>query len=141
MRVVIAGSRGIKGDAAVALIEMAVKQSGWEIDEVISGDAVGVDKAAIDWAKLNDVDYVVMPANWKKYPNKSAGYKRNQKMSWYAKVTEKLLTLQGMEEIPSKYKGALIAIWNGKSKGTGHMIDIAREMGLEVFIFTPQVVN
>lgn len=138
MRVVIAGSRSIKGDKAIELINKAVKECGWEIDEVISGDAAGVDTAAIEWAKQNDIDYVVMPANWKKYPNKSAGYKRNQKMAWYANIAEKILRLQGLEdkEIPSKYRGGLIAVWNGKSKGTGHMIDIAKEMDLKVFVFS-----
>ena len=133
MRVVIAGSRSIIGEDAVKLINKAVEDSGWEIDEVISGDAKGIDTAAIEWAKLNDVDLVRMPANWPKYPNKAAGYKRNQKMAWYAKVIEQIFTLQG-KEMPKRYKGGLIAIHKGNSKGTAHMIDIAREMELEVFV-------
>jgi hypothetical protein len=32
------------------------------------------------------------------------------------------------------YADALIAIWDGKSKGTKHMIDIAKKKGLKVFI-------
>jgi hypothetical protein len=76
-----------------------------------------------------------MPANWPKYPNKSAGYKRNQKMAWYAKVVEQVLTLQGMK-VEDRYIGGLIAIHKGNSKGTAHMIEIAREMGLKVFILT-----
>ena len=135
MRVIIAGSRSVKGDEALKLINEAVDKSGWEIDEVISGDAAGVDTAAIEWAKANDVDYVRMPANWQKYLNKSAGYKRNQKMAWYAKVAETVLALQG-HKVESRYKGALIAIWKNESRGTGHMIEIAREMDLEVFILT-----
>jgi hypothetical protein len=135
MRVVIAGSRSIKGDEAVELINQAVEKSGWTIDEVISGDAPGIDTGAIEWAKTNDIDYVRMPANWPKYPNKSAGYKRNQKMAWYAKVVEQVLTLQG-KKVEDRYKGGLIAIWKGGSKGTGHMIDIAREMDLKVFVLT-----
>jgi hypothetical protein len=133
MRVIIAGSRSIIGEDAIELINKAVEDSGWQIDEVISGDAKGIDTAAIEWAKLNDVDYVVMPANWKKWPNKSAGYKRNQKMAWYAKVVEEVLNLQG-KEVDARYKGGLIAIRKGNSKGTGHMIEIATDMGLEVFV-------
>jgi len=30
---------------------------------------------------------------------------------------------------------ALIAIWDGKSKGTKHMIDIANKKGLKVFVY------
>ena len=139
MRVIIAGSRSIKGGEAVALIDKAVKEAGWEIDEVISGDAPGVDTAAIEWAKLNDIDVVIMPANWKKWPNKSAGYKRNQKMAWYAGVIEKNWPPQPKDDthwsaISDKYKGGLLAIWNGKSSGTSHMIDIAKEAGLKCFI-------
>ena len=133
MRVVIAGSRSIIGNDAIELINKAVTDSGWQIDEVISGDAKGIDTAAIEWAKLNDVDCVRMPANWPKWPNKSAGYKRNQKMAWYAKIVEQLLTLQG-KEITDRYKGGLIAIRKGNSKGTGHMIEIAKEIGLEIFV-------
>ena len=133
MRVIIAGSRSIIGEEAIKLINQAVADSGWEIDEVISGDAKGIDTAAIEWAKANNVDLVVMPANWKKLPNKSAGYKRNQKMAWYAKIIERNLALQEIE-VPEKYKGGLIAIHKGNSKGTGHMIEIAKEMGLKVHI-------
>lgn len=136
MRVVIAGSRSIKGQEAISLIDEALAECKWQIDEVISGGAAGVDEAAIEWAKTNDIDYVIIPANWKKYPNKSAGYKRNQKMAWYAKIVERQFELQD-KECPPQYKGGLLAIWNGKSKGTGHMIDIAREMELEVFVFAP----
>ena len=33
----------------------------------------------------------------------------------------------------AKYANALIAFWDGKSKGTKHMIDIATKKGLDVF--------
>jgi hypothetical protein len=33
------------------------------------------------------------------------------------------------------YAEVLIACWDGTSKGTKHMIDIAREKGLKVFVF------
>ena len=51
------------------------------------------------------------PADWNKY-GKSAGYKRNEEMA--------------------KYADALIAFWDGKSKGTKHMIDLAKRYGLKV---------
>lgn len=136
MRVIIAGSRSIVGEKAVELIEQAVQDTGWEINEVISGDAKGIDTAAIEWAKVNSIDLVRMPANWTGHPNKSAGYKRNQKMAWYASVAEKMLKLQGVSDanIPSKYKGGLIAIHKNDSRGTAHLIEIAKEMGLTTHI-------
>lgn len=140
MRVIIAGSRSIKGRKAVELINKAINDSGWTVNEVISGGAIGVDEAGIDWAKENDADYVIMNANWKKW-GKGAGYKRNQKMAWYAAIFNNKREastdgLKGLKPLPDKLKGGCIAVWDGKSKGTGHMIDIAREMGLDVFVLT-----
>lgn len=150
MRVIIAGSRGIKDAEAFNLICEAVKESDWNVDEVISGAADGlpwdengrksVDTQAIMWAKENHIDYAVFPANWKKY-NKAAGYKRNQKMAWYADVAYKQLLLSGKhkeEDVADKYKPGLIAIWDHKSSGTKHMIDIATELGFKIFIWPPK---
>ncbi len=53
------------------------------------------------------------PANWTAY-GMSAGYKRNQQMAENA--------------------DALIALWDGESKGTKHMIDIATQKGLWVHV-------
>ena len=35
----------------------------------------------------------------------------------------------------AKNAEALIAIWDGKSKGTQHMIRIAKQYGLEVYVY------
>lgn len=134
MRVIIAGSRSIKGEQAEGLIAQAAEDANWPISEVISGDAEGVDKAAIEWAKKKALDWVIMPANWTG-KGKRAGYARNKKMAWYARSASRILELQD-KEVELKWKGGLIAIWDGKSKGTAHMIDLAREFGLEVFILT-----
>jgi hypothetical protein len=48
------------------------------------------------------------PPDWKKY-GKSAGYRRNKEM---AEVAD-----------------ALVAFWDGKSKGTANMIDLMRKAG------------
>lgn len=55
-----------------------------------------------------------MPANWSRY-GRSAGYIRNQEMADYVG--------------PS---GMLVAVWDGQSRGTQHMIDIARRTGMQV---------
>ena len=129
MRVIIAGSRSIKGDEAIKLIAQAAEETGWPISEVISGDAEGVDKAGVEWAKARALDYVVMPANWTA-KGKRAGYLRNKKMAWYARSASRILELQD-KEVEQRWKGGLIAIWNGSSSGTAHMIDLAKEFGLE----------
>lgn len=77
----------------------------------MSGTANGADQLSERWAK--EFGYLIkyFPANWEKY-GKLAGYKRNKQMAEYA--------------------DALIAFWDGKSKGTKHMIDLAKEQNLQV---------
>ena len=67
------------------------------------------------YAEERDYEVVCFPADWNAY-GKADGYRRNVKMAEYA-----------LEEY-----GALIAFWNGKSRGTKHMIDVARKKGLSV---------
>lgn len=114
MKVIIAGSRDI---ASYRLVKEAIRNSGFEITEVVSGHARGVDSMGELYAEQNGIDLVIFPANWNKY-GKSAGHKRNYKMAMYA--------------------DALIAIWDGESKGTKGMIDIATEKGLKVFVWKIQ---
>lgn len=110
MRTIIAGSRGL---TKYEYVDRAVSESGFEISQVISGHAEGIDKLGEAWARKNNKQLIVMPANWNKH-GRSAGYKRNIEMAECA--------------------DALIAIHDSKSKGTQHMIDIARDKGLKVYI-------
>lgn len=110
MKTIIAGSRSINDYAAVV---DAVARCGWEVTEVVSGTASGVDRLGESYATINKLPCSKFPAQWQLL-GKSAGYKRNEQMADYAE--------------------ALIAIWDGESKGTKHMIDIATAKGLKVFI-------
>lgn len=110
MRVIIAGSRDITD---ISLVERAVKESGFDITTVLSGAARGVDRLAIAWAVHNNIPCEEFPANWSTH-GKSAGFRRNAEMSEKA--------------------DALIAVWDGISNGTGHMIGTAKSKGLKVFV-------
>lgn len=110
MRTIIAGSRSI---SKLASIVKAVHDSGWTPTVVISGTASGADTLGEQWANLKGIPVERFPADWDKY-GKSAGYRRNEQMADNAE--------------------ALIAIWDGQSRGTKHMIDIAKRKGLKVFI-------
>ena len=111
MKVIIAGSRSISDSFIVHTIIDNFDLFD-NITEVVSGKCPsGVDKLGEEWAEANDRPVKLFPADWKTY-GKGAGYKRNQEMAEYAE--------------------ALLAIWDGESKGTGHMIDIARREGLLV---------
>jgi len=77
-----------------------------EIDEIVTGGAVGADLLAICYAGNNDITYKVIKPNWKKH-GKSAGYVRNREI-W-------------------EYVDGGIIFWDGKSKGTAHSIKLAKE--------------
>lgn len=114
MRTIIAGSRSI---TSMSLLMEAIKQSQFNITSIISGGAAGADTLGEYYAQHNNIPCTVMKADWARH-GRSAGYKRNAQM---AEVAD-----------------ALIALWDGQSKGTKHMIDIAQRLGLKVFVFTPQ---
>ncbi len=111
MKVIIAGSRTIKINW---LIPVAVANSGFYITEIVSGCAQGVDKLGEKWAEENDIKVAKFPANWSLY-GRAAGPIRNTQMAEYA--------------------DALIAIWDGKSKGTYNMIKVAKSKGIKVFVY------
>jgi len=115
MRVIIAGTRTID---RLAILEDAIKRSAFDITEVVSGGARGVDKLGELWARQHGIKCTVKAANWER-DGKRAGYLRNVEMA--------------------KYADALLAIWDGTSPGTGMMIRIAKERGLRVFVFQPSL--
>jgi hypothetical protein len=82
--------------------------------KIISGMAKGADTLAICYADEHKLTKVLFPANWKSYP-RIAGFLRNEDMLSIATH--------------------LIAFWDGKSSGTKHMIDIAKEKGIPVWVF------
>ena len=110
MKTIIAGSRGINDFNTV---RDAAYSAPWEFSEIVSGGARGVDCLGEQFGDGINVPVTIFPANWNKY-GKSAGYKRNVEMADYA--------------------DALIAVWDGKSKGTKHMIDIATSKGLKIYV-------
>lgn len=111
MHVIIAGSRGITD---LLTIYKAVEDSGFKITTVISGTARGVDKLGEHWARDNNKPVQQYPANWEVF-GKSAGYRRNEVMASHA--------------------DALIAVWDGVSKGTAHMINIMKAQHKPVHIY------
>lgn len=110
MRTIIAGSRTIKDRAVV---ERAIADSEFVITSVVCGGAVGVDYLGYCWANDHNIPVAHFPAEWDKY-GRSAGCRRNEQMGASA--------------------DALIAVWDGKSRGTAHMIRTANARGLAVHI-------
>lgn len=111
MKTIIAGSRNIVDQE---IIEKAVHESKFQITEVVEGGAKGVDTLARIWAEENRLPVREFKAEWRKY-GKRAGPIRNRAMAEYA--------------------DALIAIWDGNSRGTLNMIETAKKLDLKVFIY------
>ncbi len=111
MKVIIAGSRTI---TCPAIVSTAIADSGFEITEVVSGGARGVDKVGERIARDFGIKVRRFPANWEMY-GKAAGPMRNREMA--------------------KYADAAIVVWDGVSSGSKHMIDTAKKAGLKVFVF------
>ncbi len=80
------------------------------IDLLIHGAARGADLIAEDWAKTNQVNYVGIPAKWKRYKN-SAGPIRNKEML--------------------NFKPDLVIAFPG-GKGTADMVSKADNAGISV---------
>lgn len=111
MKTIIAGSRTITNPQ---IVRNAILAAGWPITEVVCGGARGVDDLGALWAKENGVPVKLMRADWTLH-GKAAGPIRNDEMA--------------------KYAEALIAVWDGQSRGTKHMIESARERGLKVCVY------
>jgi hypothetical protein len=99
MKVVIAGSRTITDKKYVYEV---LDNSPYEITELVSGHANGVDKIGERWATDKGIPIKIFSPHYSIDDPRIAPLLRNTDMSVYA--------------------DALIAVWNGKSKGTRHMI-------------------
>ena len=110
MIVIIAGSRSITDYETMKDI---ILKSNVYISEIVSGCSRGVDSLAIKYAKENNIKLKEFPADWSK--GKSAGYRRNLKMGKYAEF--------------------LIAIHDGESPGTQHMINIMKSLGKPYLVY------
>jgi hypothetical protein len=113
MKTIIAGSRNIW--LTTDMFSDIIEKCPWQITEVVSGTAIGVDTYGENWAKASNIPIRRYPANWDKH-GKKAGIIRNIEMAEYAE--------------------ALFAIWDGESKGTKHMIEYADKNNMpEIFIY------
>ena len=115
MKVIIAGSRNI---ATPDALRDALADSGFDVSEVVSGGARGVDQLGEWWAAHEGLPVKVFKADWKKH-GRAAGPIRNRQMAEYA--------------------DALLAIWDGESPGTKNMIEEAQKRGLKVHVHNSEV--
>jgi len=126
MRVIVAGGRDFKKmDFMFSKLDKILFNQGENV-EIVSGGQVTIDeKTGNKWGadyfgEMYATTYrhcklTVFKAEWGKYGNFACPL-RNKQMA--------------------EYSDALIAFWNGKSKGTKNMIEEAKVNGLKVRIIT-----
>lgn len=108
-KLIIAGGRNFNDyEVFKAVLDQYIKdyKDTYEI-EIVSGMARGADLLAYQYAKQNNLVCHEFPANWNKY-SKAAGFIRNKQMSGFA--------------------DALLAFWDGHSKGTANMISLMTKL-------------
>lgn len=116
MKIIIAGSRGfndyklLKQKLAYFLKTHNLKP---EEIEIVSGGAKGADRLGEQFAIEYNIKIKQFIPDWDRY-GKSAGIRRNAEMG--------------------KYGNACIVFWDGKSRGSKHMIEVSIKEGLELEI-------
>lgn len=111
MKVIVAGSRSIE---SLGVVKKAIEDSGFEITEIVSGRAKGVDRLGEHYALVKSIPTKLFPADWDKH-GKAAGPMRNREMADYA--------------------DAAVIIWDGVSTGTKHMIYEMNKRGKKCHIY------
>jgi len=125
LRIIIAGGRDFQNyNLLSSTLETYIREMrSMNISEnqivFISGTARGADTLGEQFARRQNYTVKQFPANWNLF-GKRAGYIRNEQMAKYS--------------VANGNRGVLFAFWDGQSKGTKHMIELARKYSLEVHV-------
>jgi len=110
MKVIIAGSRNFE-DYSLLKSTLDCMAEIYDDIEIISGGARGADRLGEQWARENSLKIHTFIPNWDGL-GKSAGYRRNEDMA--------------------KFGDALVCFWDCQSRGTEHMINLAKKYNLKI---------
>lgn len=113
IKVIIAGGRDFRDIGFMRKTLEHLFSNIGKPDEVVCGMAKGADLLGFQWASENNITVKRFPANWTRH-GKAAGYIRNDQMADYATHC--------------------VCFWDGYSRGTQHMIDIAKKKNLKLKI-------
>ncbi len=118
-RVVVSGSRSITDYFFIKELLDYYKDT-LRPSVIISGNASGVDTLCERYAKENNISLELYPAQWDIY-GKQAGFIRNDLMANKSDI--------------------LFCVWDTKSNGTKHMLDICRKKKLKIILTTTDSKN
>jgi len=115
IKLIIAGGRDFHDKVLLKasidnLLELGNDQ---DVYSIVSGMAAGADRLGVEFARKYGVTLYEFPADWDKY-GKAAGYRRNADMAVFS--------------------DQLLAFWDGKSRGTKHMIETIQKMAKPVTV-------
>ncbi len=110
-RVIIAGGRDFFDYALLKRTMDTLLANVKEDITVVCGKARGADTLGEQYAKERGYTVACFPADWDKY-GKAAGFIRNEQMAQNA--------------------DALVAFWDGQSRGTRNMIELAQRYNLKI---------
>ena len=112
MKLAVVGSRDFN-DYDLLKLKLDIIHKRKSITLIVSGGAKGADSLAERWAKENRIELLIFLPDWDKY-GKKAGYLRNEDII--------------------KNSDAVIAFWDGESRGTLSSINLAKKYEKSCFI-------
>lgn len=120
-RILICGGKTYLGKAVYdSFITQTITSLGVNDCEIVSGGCRGADLAGECYAREHGFNIAQFLPEWQRF-GKAAGIKRNADMVNYI--------------LESEHR-AVIAFWNGESRGTGFTIRLAEKKGIKVFIYS-----
>ncbi|MBE6686205.1 MAG: DUF2493 domain-containing protein [Ruminococcaceae bacterium] len=111
MKIAIIGSRNI------VLDDLGFYLKNFDVTEIVSGGAKGVDSYAAQYARENNIPLTEFLPDYERY-KRGAPLKRNDQIIDYA--------------------DHVIAFWDTKSKGTKYVIERCKKLGKMVTVFIPK---
>jgi hypothetical protein len=135
-RILIAGSRTPVSPAMIQATRRLVVEAFSREDELLIGDAPGVDAIAADWAERLKMPYTVFGIT-----DKPRGFQTVR----YYQLSEAELKAQGEEgsafnqrdRYMANYAQAIFCVWNGSSSGTRALFDYAQSEGISSELLIP----
>src|SRR3990170_5138293 len=114
MKLVIAGSRNLKNmeDLETAIEKYILPH--YDIDLIIHGGAIGIDQLAGKYAAIHNIPCSGIKPKYLSNFDRGAPLRRNQEMAEQGDL--------------------LLAVWDGESRGTKHMIECMNKLNKPVFV-------
>jgi len=115
MILAVVGSRSINDEGVIFRQLDSLLSFNSDIELVVTGGAKGVETIAAGWEKLNSIEVKVIRPDYSSHPPRIAPLIRNREIV--------------------NCSDYIIAIWDGKSRGTKYVINYAKKVGKIVKIF------